>query len=125
MNENMTVTELLEKLRESVLTHGWTQEVYARDAEGAPTAIHAKNATSFCFLGNIFYTANNLGIASDTPVYKNATRAIIKVLQPESMTTFNDKAGRTKEEIIEVIDKAITLLKTEGESLNGGNTVPG
>jgi hypothetical protein len=80
---------------------GWTQETYARTADGDGTDVDDPKASCFCSLGAIwavsFAHGGQLG----------AITAVERAMNSGNLVGWNDAPGRTKEEVLSAFDRAI------------------
>jgi hypothetical protein len=103
--KTMTPKELLEKAKKTIQEKGWTQGAYKRgpNAEGG-----------FCMYGAI-YEAAGVMTSSDGPdiiptgkladSIHAARNALVRAVG--NPIAYNDAAGRTKDQVLEVFDDAI------------------
>ena len=101
-----SMIELLQEVR-GVIESGWTQKAVARNKYG--TQLHyydiaAGQGTHFCLFG----AAVQVAILQHENVEYDICRALSKVVG-ESIVDWNDKFGRTKDEVLCIIDDAIKL----------------
>lgn len=101
---------------------GWCQKRFARDSNGEGVGAHSPKACSWCTTGavyvvttstlDVFYALNAL---TET---LNVSGRTLRGMRPDAMYyslgVWNDKEGRTKEEVLALFDKAI---KTEEDFL--------
>jgi hypothetical protein len=90
-----------------ILTHmDWIQGEFFRDSNGAeirdwrPDYL-CKYAKSCCLSGAIRL------VETDREVLSMARGHLFDVLSPDSITSFNDKPGLTKDQLLEALDQAI------------------
>lgn len=96
----MTVSNLLQEAR-ALIERGWAQEVYSRSGD---------NGTEYCIVGALQKAAD--------PGHYEAFQAAFKLLNlltPESpgfrvkcCSLWNDRSGRTKQEVLALFDRALT-----------------
>lgn len=84
------IVEDLRRVREELLTHGWTQHTFT-DKQGRR-----------CLLGAIGHCVPENRLTYVIPVIWNA-----KEDQDVTLTVWNDRSGRTIDDVIALIDKAI------------------
>ena len=78
---------------------GWTKGAYARDHTDSPVEIGDKEAVSYCTVGAIFLVYGNLyGI-------QYLKRLIVDQNIENTVSSWNDKVGQTKENVIETLKK--------------------
>lgn len=85
----------------------WTQDAYARDAKGRNVAAErANNAKSWCLHAAILrVTKYNMSRVYDCIV------ALLRLPVRTSLIAWNDAEGRTFQDVISLIDKAIEETK--------------
>ena len=91
----------------------WIQGAMAEDAVGNPVNYEGSSAVCFCVLGAMNRAGSNLGgsaLAIST-LYKSADK--IDSINYISLVNYNDKAGRTHKEILELFQLAIDTLDKE------------
>lgn len=102
------VVERLKKVRER-LAQGWTQGCYARDKDGKRTQPTWPDAVRWCVLGAC-YSSTEPGLFSgscDTDARDALYQALDDIGQKTGLATWNDLAGRTQEEVLALVDRAI------------------
>lgn len=111
----MDAVEYLEKGLE-LIKKGWCQNAGARNKNGCSVSARSPEAVSYCMDGALYKTLNpyidvdnKLTISLRGRLYINAILRSKNYLH--SLITFNDTEGRTKEEVIDVFEKAIELAK--------------
>ena|SRR5271154_4158799 len=107
MSQAKTVKEVL-IATEYILNHlDWAQHAFFRDSKGKSTM--AQDAKACCLSG-----ALRLVDAEPYQNLKHKARNEIQAVIGDSysITTFNDKPGRTKEEVLEVVRKAIQVFES-------------
>lgn len=108
----MTPRELLVKMRERLTPPGaWTQRAYARDAGGRTLLYQHPDATCFCLAGAMLTCA---------PYWTETTRlramTLLDSLCGGDFVDWNDKAGRTQADVLELLDKAIVQAAAAEEA---------
>lgn len=105
-----TELEHLKKMRD-LLAKGWTQETFARDAEGNEVSPYSPAAASFCLYG-----AYNR-VAEENSLFHGMPPSLLQVIERQchhkNLDVFNDVPGRTQAEILALIDRAIKLAEAE------------
>lgn len=96
----MTPREILVAARERV-AKGWSKRSYARDVTGQPCGYGSGAAVSFCALGAIYASADDL-IAEIT-----AVQTLRQTLGVRSIPEFNDDRKTTHADVLAAFDKAI------------------
>ncbi len=104
----MKTVDGLKKVRE-ILANGWTQEASARDAEGEPLFSTDPRACSFCILGAVWRAVGYENQMESRLVY--ALRNAIG--EDAKLVSYNDTPGRTQDEMLALVDKAIENIKEE------------
>lgn len=96
---------------------GWTQGVSARDAKGYPVGATYDGATQFCVVGALERATmgDPLGYrrACDAKMYMRIALEERTHIDSPSVSNYNDKANRTKEEILSLFDEAILIAEKE------------
>lgn len=92
-----------EKLRNAraLIEKGWTQGLLARNKDGEGAFSDATEAVSFCAVGACVRSGVSCGH--------------LKKLLGVDTTSWNDTPGRTKEEVLDLFDRAIALAESKGE----------
>lgn len=98
------VSEVL-RVRE-LLSKGWTQEAYARDAEFNECEATAPEAARFCILGACEKVWAEMG---HNPV--SAFLSEIMAIGYQDVPTYNDDPERTKEDVLGLCDKIIKTIE--------------
>lgn len=97
----MEAPEFIKILDEAkdLIEKGWHQGYFAQNADGRDVDSSDPNACAFCVLGAVFHAAGDkpAGLAYD---------ALIAVSPGGMPAEFNDQPGRTKEEVLDLIDAA-------------------
>jgi hypothetical protein len=98
----MNAIELLEKARDRIM-NGWTQGWFARDSAGKRVEIEDENASCYCLSGSLF--------DKDTlPTELVKARMLLNSALPrqyDNIVQFNDDRHTQKEDVINLLDKAI------------------
>lgn len=110
----MSVFKVLQDAREVIADENrWTQNAWARDADGHDINEHKPEATCFCLLGALSVAAG----AWDSPIYRDAEKVLEKI-GVERPSTWNDAYGRTHAEVIDLLDRAIASLEFQRPEAN-------
>lgn len=99
--------EILAKAIEILETKGWGQRVLSEGSgETEFEMLQAEDACSFCMMGAIQRASMDLGFS----VYHSADvfKHLYRLNNFDSLAKFNDAPERTKEEVIEVLRKAMS-----------------
>lgn len=91
----------------ALLAKGWCQKEYATTATGDPVSEYDPRAASFCFLGAFHKARNILGLHSSKHPGITLTD-YEQALHIDNVVYYNDFPGRTKEEILALIDEALS-----------------
>ncbi len=106
--------EVIEGLKQArvLLENGWTTGKTARNSAGEEVSFRDPSACSFCVLGAVWRVGGYVApLGGDM---EELVRRVIRTRVPlgsHAPGTYNDAEGRTKEEILSVIDDAIELAK--------------
>lgn len=113
------VIEILDEMARLLTEKGWTQGVFARTQGGAPTDCRSDTACSFCLRGALKGATADLPYNDGTEANYRLHRALGEVLPRESLgayldghvdiISFNDTPGRTREEVLDLIERAKRL----------------
>lgn len=109
----LTYPQLLEKLvalKNLFLEKGWTQGVYARDADYQEVPFNSEEAFCFCFEGGLRKITQKAGDYDwDANLIFQIRKFIIdqNKISYRTIVGWNDDPARTKEEVIRAIDVAI------------------
>lgn len=98
----MTPKEVLSAAHQLLLEKGWTRYASARNAAQEPVPAVDPTAVSFCIIGAITAVAPN-------PVARDAAHKLLRRrLGNQFVSAWNDDPSRTKEEVLELLEKGIT-----------------
>jgi len=123
--------EIIQDTR-SLISKGWCQDSFAKDAEGGLAYIFDTNAVSWCFSGALHRARFDKG-RSD--LYTAALREVIlETINDEydiatadknpstecSLSTWNDEEGRKQQDVLDVLDAVARKLDEiiEKETVN-------
>lgn len=102
---------VLEKAKELLVTKGWTQGQYAKDANGNKTDLYDSSACSFCSTGALM-VAIPFGAWG---LYDSAITCLSKAADigssAASIERWNDAVERTREDVLLAFDKAIAIAE--------------
>lgn len=110
--------QLLELLRTArgKLAAGWTQGCFAKDATGAQVNPEASEATCWCAVGAVrasmgpAYRIAMIDGRAHAELYE-AIASVGAVDSGDAIVEFNDKAGRTQVEVLDLFDRAIAAVE--------------
>lgn len=122
-HDPILIVNLLKNAR-SLLMQGWAKEALARDAEGNSVHPLSLKACSWCARGALTAASEEKRFAfDDAPTsfedYTGPLPLAIIFLESQmeddfgSLAYYNDKPYRTKEQIINLYDRAIASLESE------------
>lgn len=111
----MTPKEILLAARERI-AKGWATGSYAYNADGYCTNPESESACRFCIEGALMATP-----LEDREALAAPREALRRALDPEfvaecvnqnqnPLVAFNDRKGRTQDEVLALFDKAVTLV---------------
>lgn len=103
----ITVADVLKETRR-VIAAGWTQGVFARDADGYGAPVYTQEACSFCLVGAVLKAQKNLDAAEEVRV--GAIGLIQRQAGVQYLHKFNDVPERTQEDVLGLLDKTIENL---------------
>lgn len=105
-----TATEVLQAARWILENVGWCQGSYYKDKNGSVVGLSARynpeNVACACALGSIYLVE-----ADDPHSIDNAITALAEASKLDSIADFNDDPVRTKEEVLNLFDRAIEGVK--------------
>ena len=106
-----TVADVLDAAATRIEQPGaWTQDAYAKRADGSTTTTTADDAVCWCAVGAIGSVAGGLG----EPIVALATDFLCEALET-SIADFNDAPGRTQSEVVAALRAAATSAR-QGET---------
>jgi len=119
------VIELLDEVTKLLTEKGWTQGFYARNKNGAPTDCRSDSACSFCLHGALMAADEKRPDDKRAEAGYRLHRALGDVLSGGDLVayldghvdivSFNDAPGRTKEEVLDLIERAKKLEAESGD----------
>jgi hypothetical protein len=109
----MTILDVLKEARQ-LLQKGWCQNDHATDQKGHCVDIGDENAACWCLSGAVrhsLFGQYHLKIREE--VFTVLAQVIeMPYASPESaILNWNDKKGRTQEEVLMIVDKAIAKVE--------------
>ena len=113
----MNLKQLIQAAKSVLVAKGWAQHWFVYDDKGQKCSIISDEAASFCGRGaldRIFYTPTDRGIYS-WDLHEAASALLSEIAKEfgstpahlDPYTFWQDKNGRTKEEVLELFDRAI------------------
>ena len=103
-DHNITVLEVLVRARANV-KKGWCQESSAKDTYGFSVAYWQPEACFWCIMGAIWKACGSIDA-----IHGEKAEAVIRdILDEKYISQWNDKPGRTKQEVLDLFDKAISI----------------
>lgn len=115
---NKQAIEVLETAK-NYIKQGWTQGTLARNNGGNSAVVSSYDACSFCIMGATFKALEYSQWSKDLEifVFRSLCDTVLIHYEDEfgyfNLAPWNDKESRTKEEVIEAINKTIETLKKE------------
>jgi hypothetical protein len=108
----VTTLDVLQQAQVLLVTHGWTQLAYARDAFGRKCDELDPGAKRFCLLGALRAAAGN---AVDVPIsFENAVKACYQIFDIQlaqqlwgSLIAWHDAPERTRDEVLNFLESVI------------------
>lgn len=112
---NTRRVDLLHSIRDRIAS-GWCQRYWAVDRNGLACSANDADATAWCLSG-AFHAGLILPFQplSDSPTWWEAIDRITATIREEvgadiGMIAYNDAPGRTQEDILRLLDRAIVAL---------------
>lgn len=103
--------EVLEVLRDGLerVERGWCQDTLARDEHGDPTTVGPHGAVSWCLLGAL------VAASLDRPLelVTRAADALAPYVGEGGLVGWNDRPGRTQEEVVGAIRSCIASMEEQ------------
>lgn len=97
---------------------GWCQGTAARQASGEVAGYDRPEAASWCIVGSIWKAIEELEVPQPSREgLEIAARALFQRAAGENPSRFNDGLGRTKEAVLDALDRAISLPPPTPEEL--------
>lgn len=95
------------KPSEVLKKYGWCQGTFARNIDGEQVTTIDSQAASFCLLGALYKscTLDNIYDFDKFDTYYQIVQKSISELGFPDVPSWNDKTGRTKEEVIKLLEK--------------------
>jgi len=114
----MEVIELLKETKR-LIKGGWTKNAYARLSDGRACSWGHKDAMCFSVDGALLHVTAGTTVDDwylSEVAYRKARRLLEQgalIIQGRSATAFNDEPTRTKQDVIDLIDNAISRAENE------------
>lgn len=92
-----------------LLSQGWSQGADARDAQGAPVDAWSSAAASWSLLGALVAVLEvEAATRGELPLDELAAAldALARLIEMDSLTSWNDAPGRRQAEVLSVVDAA-------------------
>ncbi len=105
----MTTEEVLVATRD-LIQKGWTQNVYARDANGRMVPYGGPGAVCWCLSGAL----HTVTLGNPNVRFMEA-HAAIKAVIGWPMAPWNDQPERTQQDVLDAIDKALAIVRGSGK----------
>lgn len=112
----MKAKGLLQRARLNVMD-GWCQHVYYKDALGRPCGMG--QASCYCAMGALVQASCGYGDTFATHSFSRAARMLqdqVTKLEGNGLVNvqqWNDEPGRTKQEVVELYNKALAACEDE------------
>lgn len=100
------VIAVLDGMTRLLTEKGWTQGALARDKDGEKTEWHLETACSFCLRGALVVASWQHGMQAQMSA---RSRLEMALAVPGDTVSFNDAPGRTREEVLDLIERAKKL----------------
>jgi hypothetical protein len=105
----LKAVEILTKAKELISSpEHWCQEAYSRDKNGVSCDRKSPDVNSFCIIGSVFKVLDE-GVTYDEEI--KVWKALNNVNGDYAISTWNDKEGRTHDEVMAFLDQAIEKVK--------------
>jgi len=107
----MSTKQILVETRK-LIEQGWTQGVNARNRYKERVAPASPDATCWCLQGGLFRVQHDLGLLYSKLIpAEDAIDATALLRGSNDLVNYNDTPGRTKEEVLQLIDDTINSLE--------------
>lgn len=110
--DTQKVSQLLARAEE-LLTKGWTQKEYARDAMYLPAFWAGDTATCWCLSGALRRAA--IDVVASPRDYQDAAQVIYRSEGMLTIPEWNDHPDRTQEEVLGVVRRARVAMEQVAE----------
>lgn len=104
-----TVRATLKQARRLIAEKGWTQDTYARDANGERVDEDSRQATCFCIYGAVKRAKPQWLVEQDTMDCLDDLAAGITGFR--NIVGFNDRPTTTREDVLAALDQAIEVAE--------------
>lgn len=98
----------------NLIKKGWTQGNYAVNQEGVVIGYTSGNACKFCLSGALARTQNDFNLSWYNYLSHNVRQLIENNLPDGDVISWNDKKGRTKKQVVSLLNKVIKSLSRKG-----------
>lgn len=100
---------LILKRTKEYLKKGWCQHSLAMTKDDKAVTVHDPEAIKWCLIGAIFRASDDIrNEFPETRCHDRAPMSIIASLIKEPVPTWNDAPGRRKEDVLKLIETAIS-----------------
>jgi hypothetical protein len=93
-----------------LIDNGWTQGHWAENMWGKAVAVNDYSACKFCAQGAMIRAADKFGVSRHMQCIYDAVSDQVPSGYAGNFMSFNDTNGRTKEQVKELLDRAIQSL---------------
>ena len=113
-NEINDVALILDEARYLIESEGWCQGAMAKDRLGFPTEPRADNVAARCAVGALDAAVD--WSAESEAHYELARSYVDQTIRGKYIVTWNDAAGRTKEEVVAMFTEAADLAREDAKA---------
>lgn len=107
----MSTKQILVETRK-LIEQGWIQGVNARNEYGASVASGSPDATCWCLQGGLLRVARDLNKSGrDIMLVADVLDNTALLRGSNDLVNYNDTPGRTKDEVLQLIDDTINSLE--------------
>ncbi len=105
-----TAVEVLERALDR-LRHGWCQNAYARDVAGISLGFsEIEHGCAWCLVGSLYGRGESFPLEAKE-IMSRAIGDMTDTIMPH-VHVYNDAPGRTQEEVIALVERALELART-------------
>jgi len=105
--------ELLRNMR-SAIDKGWCQGVSSRNRQGNPVVSYSDEASHWCLIGSVHAKLPIPSPSIISSIFDIITKLLADRNEKPDLAMYNDNPARTKEEILELLDEAISVASVGG-----------